>query len=88
MFIEVLDIIIQEGGFFVDSGAHDGEIQSNTLFFERIRGWTGILIEPQPTIYQQLKRKHRKAFTLNACVSVVPYPSTVRLDRMVKAKKV
>ncbi|XP_060557510.1 uncharacterized protein LOC132717938 [Ruditapes philippinarum] len=67
-----------EGGFFVDSGAHDGEIQSNTLFFERRRGWTGILIEPQPKIYEQLKSKNRKSFTLNACVSVVPYPSTVK----------
>ncbi|XP_053380145.1 uncharacterized protein LOC123554315 [Mercenaria mercenaria] len=67
-----------ESGFFVDSGAHDGEIQSNTLFFERIRHWTGILIEPQPEIYKQLKRKHRKSFLLNACVSVVPYPSKVK----------
>ncbi|XP_053380943.1 uncharacterized protein LOC123550840 isoform X1 [Mercenaria mercenaria] len=65
-------------GFFVDSGAHDGEIQSNTLFFERIRHWTGILIEPQPRIYRQLKSKHRKSFHLNACVSEEPFPSKVK----------
>lgn len=67
-----------ENGFFMDSGAHNGEDQSNTLFFERIRHWTGILIEPQPHIYQELKKKNRKAYTLNACVCAnQDWPSTV-----------
>ena len=33
-------------GFFVESGADDGEIYSNTLYFEMNRGWTGLLVEP------------------------------------------
>ncbi len=34
------------GGTFVDVGAYDGVTGSNTLFFERFRGWTGVLVEP------------------------------------------
>ena len=37
--------IRQEEGFFLESGALDGETRSNTLFFERFRGWRGLLIE-------------------------------------------
>ena len=33
-------------GTFIDVGGYDGVTGSNTLFFERIRGWTGILVEP------------------------------------------
>ena len=31
-------------GYFVELGANDGVNQSNTLFFERFRGWKGVLI--------------------------------------------
>ncbi len=34
------------GGTFVDIGGYDGVTGSNSLFFEQIRGWTGILVEP------------------------------------------
>jgi len=33
-------------GFFVEVGAYDGVVLSNTYFFEIERQWTGILIEP------------------------------------------
>ena len=33
-------------GFFIEAGADDLETDSNTLFFEIERGWTGILVEP------------------------------------------
>ena len=36
----------KEGGTFVDVGAYDGVTGSNSLFFERWRNWTGILVEP------------------------------------------
>jgi len=36
----------KRGGTFVDVGGYDGLTGSNTLFFERARGWTGILVEP------------------------------------------
>lgn len=34
-------------GFFVEVGAYDGIVVSNTYFLESI-GWTGILVEPDP----------------------------------------
>lgn len=36
----------KRGGVFVDIGAYDGVTGSNSLFFERVRGWSGMLVEP------------------------------------------
>ena len=38
-------------GVFVEIGGYDGVTGSNCLFFELIRGWTGLLIEPSPTYF-------------------------------------
>jgi len=37
-------------GFFIECGAADGEVYSNSLFFELERNWTGLLIEVS-TVY-------------------------------------
>ncbi|XP_045208637.2 protein Star-like [Mercenaria mercenaria] len=65
----------KRNGFYVDCGAFDGERLSNSLFLERYRNWTGIVIEPNPTTYGSLRQKHRKAYSLNACLSTNKYPS-------------
>lgn len=36
----------KRGGTFVDIGGYDGVTGSNTIFFEKWRGWTGVLVEP------------------------------------------
>ncbi len=36
----------KKGGVFVDIGAYDGVTGSNTLYFEKWRGWTGVMVEP------------------------------------------
>jgi FkbM family methyltransferase len=36
----------KESGVFIECGANDGVRQSNTLFLERYKNWSGILIEP------------------------------------------
>uniref|UniRef100_A0A2P2IEN7 Protein Star-like n=1 Tax=Hirondellea gigas TaxID=1518452 RepID=A0A2P2IEN7_9CRUS len=61
-------------GVFVESGAFDGEFLSNTLFLERVRGWTGLLLEPDASNFNTLKNVNRKAILSNTCVSVKPYP--------------
>lgn len=60
-----------DNGFFVELGASDGVRQSNTLYFERKRGWHGILIEPVMHRYMQCmaKRSNTNKFYCSACVS-------------------
>ena len=38
-----------EGGTFVDVGGYDGVTGSNTVFLEKWRKWTGVLVEPVET---------------------------------------
>jgi FkbM family methyltransferase len=59
------------GGFFVEAGAYDGVIQSNTYWFERFRAWRGILVEPIPHLYAQARRRRRGATVVN-CALVPP----------------
>jgi FkbM family methyltransferase len=57
-------------GFFVELGANDGVNQSNTLYFERFRGWKGVLIEPFHPNYKELIRNRDSTnfFKNAACV--------------------
>ena len=55
----------QINGVFVDVGAFDGETGSNSYFFEKALGWTGICIEPQLDQYQKLLSK-RDCISINA----------------------
>ena len=42
-------------GFYVDIGAHDGVLGSNTFAFEQL-GWQGFCVEPNPEIYALLRK--------------------------------
>jgi len=57
----------RRGGVFLDIGAYDGETLSNTLFFERTMGWTGLCVEPLPSAFAKLAAT-RKAVCENLCV--------------------
>ncbi|XP_068239880.1 protein Star-like [Palaemon carinicauda] len=61
-------------GVFLEAGALDGEFLSNTLWLEKTLGWTGLLIEPDKDSFRLLQKKHRKAWTSNACISKESYP--------------
>lgn len=61
----------------MECGALNGEKGSNSLFFEKVRKWNGLLIEGDPSNYAVLKTKHRKAFSVNACISPQAYPMKV-----------
>jgi len=41
-------------GVFVDIGAYDGVSISNSIFFEKHLGWTGICVEPSPDRFTSL----------------------------------
>ena len=56
-------------GFFVEAGGYTGEYHSNSLFFELHRNWSGILIEPDNTNFNQMISKKRRTYALNACIT-------------------
>lgn len=58
----------KRNGIFVDIGAHDGISYSNTYYFEKELGWTGICIEPHPDRFAELE-KNRSATCIKACVA-------------------
>ena len=60
-------------GFFIEAGAYDGEKYSNTLFLEKERNWTGLLIEADPSLFQRLKGRQRLAYLSNTCLSSTEY---------------
>jgi len=77
-----VDIVLQyfknkTNGFFIEAGAHDGELLSNTLQLEKDFHWTGLLVEPNSISYQNLETKNRKAFAINACISTSSHPDVV-----------
>lgn len=72
-------LLPQRNGFFIECGALDGEIRSNTLYFERYLGWTGLLIEGDPSNFNAMVHKHRKAWLSPACLSLNSYPSVVSI---------
>lgn len=61
----------QTGGFFVEAGANDGYLQSNTYWFARFRGWRGVLVEPIPELYRDCVRQRPESRVFN-CALVPP----------------
>ena len=66
-----LDEYLPERGFFVEAGAMDGFIASNTYYLERIKGWRGILIEPIPDYFRECVRQRPGSQVLQ-CALVAP----------------
>ena len=54
----------KHGGYFIEIGAGDGEVNSACYFFERYREWRGVAVEPA-RVYQD------KIRALRACVAPV-----------------
>ena len=54
---------------YLEMGALDGKLYSNTLFFERYLGWTGILVEPHPKAFQDLVKNRSNNKLYNCLVS-------------------
>lgn len=58
----------KRGGYYLDVGAYDGVDISNTLFFERHLGWSGMCIEALPRAYDQLCA-NRNSTNLNIAIT-------------------
>lgn len=59
----------KKNGIYIELGAVDGIIQSNTKFFEDTLDWTGILIEPNLEMYEKLKLNRPNNFLFNNLIS-------------------
>ncbi len=66
-------------GFFVDIGAWDGELISNTYPLEKYFKWSGICIEANPTKYQSLVA-NRDPINVHACLDYTNHDVEFRCD--------
>ena len=65
---EVEPFIDYDHGTFLEIGANNGYSQSNTYYFEKIRRWKGILIEPIPQLYEECVKRRKRSHVFNyAC---------------------
>lgn len=64
----VYDIFPRKNGFFVELGAYDGKLVSNTLWLEQKHNWTGLLVEGNPKLCDLIDQKKRRIWRL--CASI------------------
>ncbi|MEM6932257.1 MAG: FkbM family methyltransferase [Pseudomonadota bacterium] len=57
----------KQDGVFIEIGGYDGITGSNCLFFELMRGWHGLIIEPSPT-YHAMCASFRRSPCLKVAV--------------------
>ena len=60
------------GGVFVDIGASDGLLGSNTYLLEKCFGWKGVCIEPRTNQMIKLKMANRTCSTAQVALSDAP----------------
>ena len=58
----------KRGGFFLELGACDGVLYSNTKFYEETLGWSGILIEPQPQFFNAIAKNRPNSKAYNCAI--------------------
>lgn len=62
---KLVQLLNKKNGLFIEVGANNGVEQSNTKLLEEQHGWTGILVEPSPCLYDALcrNRPNSKCFS-------------------------
>ena len=64
----VAELIPGRGRIFVEFGALDGLTDSNSLYFEQEMGWSGLLIEANPSTFERLQQNRPNAKLCNAAI--------------------
>lgn len=59
-------VFTKPNGFFIESGAQDGEFQSNTWVAEKYFGWVGLLVEPALSKQQLCVHKRPRSTCVHA----------------------
>lgn len=62
----------KEKGFFIEAGALDGVSDSNTYFFEKVRNWKGLLVEPTRNFRDKIRRNRKRSVLYQGCLSEKP----------------
>ncbi len=77
-----LDPFLQKkNGFFIEAGANDGIRQSNTLYFEKYKGWTGLLVEAIPALAEKCFRNRPNCIVENYALVASDYRAkTIEID--------
>lgn len=70
---EILQYLDYDGGVFIECGANDGITQSNTLFLEQHRNWSGLLIEPSIHAYSMCRINRPKSIVVNTALVSYAY---------------
>jgi len=81
--LEVDKLIYNEAlnnGFFIEAGSFDSETNSDSLYFELTHQWTGLLVEPHPLAFSEGQEKHRKATSIQTCLSTSTKPEIMDFD--------
>lgn len=61
-------------GIYLELGALDGILYSNTKYFEEQHNWSGILIEPHPLKFKLLQNNRPNNFLFNDLISNISEP--------------
>jgi FkbM family methyltransferase len=54
-----------DNGFYIEAGANDGYTQSNTYFLEKEKGWSGLLVEGMPELFNKCVKERPKSIVKN-----------------------
>jgi FkbM family methyltransferase len=71
--LKMLPYLDFRNGFFVEVGGNDGISQSNTLYFEKHKGWKGLLIEAIPALAKKCRRNRPRCIVANCALVASDY---------------
>jgi len=69
IFERYAELLGEQPGYFIESGAFDGITESNCYFFEEALGWKGGNVEPFPHHFKKLVRNRPHAVNMNCALS-------------------
>jgi FkbM family methyltransferase len=62
-------------GFYIEAGANDGYSQSNTYYLEKKLGWTGVLVEGIPELYEKCLYQRPRSIVRQCALVTADFPA-------------
>ncbi|HEY7933290.1 MAG TPA: FkbM family methyltransferase [Solirubrobacteraceae bacterium] len=69
-----LERYLPKVGTFLEAGANDGYTWSNTYYLERLKGWSGVLIEGIPVLSEECRRRRPRSRVYNCALVAADFP--------------